>query len=91
MADFAVWYEKIDIIRIMEQVGFEIEKAVYVDSLGYLSTLIYKIIGSREGNLNPTLLKIYDRLFFPISRALDKIGLNRFIGKNLLILANRSK
>ena len=84
-------YKKKDIIKVMEDVSFEIEEAVYVDSLGYLATLIYKIVGSREGNLNPTLLKIYDRFFFPISRALDKIGFNRFIGKNLLILAYRIK
>ena len=84
-------YKKKDIIKVMEDISFEIEEAVYVDSLGYLATLIYKIVGSREGNLNPTLLKIYDRFFFPISRALDKIGFNRFIGKNLLILAYRIK
>lgn len=84
-------YKKKDIIKVMEDISFEIEEAVYVDSLGYLATLIYKIVGSKEGNLNPTLLKIYDRFFFPISRALDKIGFNRFIGKNLLILAYRPK
>ncbi len=66
--------------------GFEIVAADYVDSLGFLATLLYKVFGSDKGEINRNHLIAYDRYVFPISRAVDRL-FQGFFGKNLLILA----
>jgi SAM-dependent methyltransferase len=69
--------------------GFRSEEGIYADSLGFFVTLIYKWVGNRSGDINILALKIFDAVIFPISRFLDNIGLNRFFGKDLMIIARR--
>lgn len=66
-----------------------IEKAAYADSLGFFVTLIYKLVGKRSGDINVFALMVFDTVIFPVSRFLDNLGLDRFFGKNLMIVANR--
>ena len=40
------------------------------------------------GEINRSALRLYDRLIFPLSRALDRL-LSRILGKNLLALATK--
>ncbi len=83
-------YTKKDLVPKLEKAGLIAEKIHYVDSLGYLAALIYKIIGSRSGQLTRNQIKFYDGVVFPISRVLDFI-VSSFFGKNLLVVAKQSK
>jgi len=40
---------------------------------------------------NGVVLKIYDGFIFPLSRILDKIGMKHLFGKNILLIAQKSK
>jgi SAM-dependent methyltransferase len=82
-------YDKAGLVRIARRVGFVIERAEYADSLGFFVTLLYKIFGSRKGDVSPSTLRFYDRLIFPVSRALDRIGFSRLFGKNLMVVLRR--
>lgn len=68
--------------------GFRIESIRYVDSLGVIATLIYKLIGNRGGDLNRLALWAYDRLVFPLSVYCDLLFW-WIAGKNLLVTARR--
>lgn len=68
--------------------GFQIERVAYADSIGFLATLAFKLSGNKGGNVSVGALKLYDRAFFPISRALDLFA-RRWIGKNLLLVATK--
>lgn len=68
--------------------GFTIDRCRYVDSLGFFATLVFKVVGDSSGDINRTALRLYDRLVFPLSRAIDLVA-QRWLGKNLLLLARR--
>ena len=68
--------------------GFDIERIAYVDSLGFLATLVFKLFDRGRGDVNRTALKIYDRAIFPLSTWLDVIT-RRWFGKNLLLIARK--
>jgi SAM-dependent methyltransferase len=70
----------------LEAAGFEIREMRYADSLGFAATLMFKALDDGSGGVNRRLLKLYDRLAFPVSRALDTLT-HRWFGKNLLALA----
>ncbi|HEY7642934.1 MAG TPA: class I SAM-dependent methyltransferase [Steroidobacteraceae bacterium] len=68
--------------------GFRVERAAYVDCLGFFATLVFKAVGNQDGSVNRSALKLYDRAVFPLSRALDSVT-QRWFGKNLLVLARK--
>jgi hypothetical protein len=68
--------------------GLSVFYARYADSLGFLVTLLYRLVGSRRGDWNLKTLQFYDRRLFPISRLLDRV-LGRVLGKNVAIAAVR--
>ena len=70
--------------------GFRITKARYADSLGFLATMLFKLIGDDSGTINPRMLRLYDRAAFPMSRALDSLA-GRVGGKNLYIVATKPR
>jgi putative flippase GtrA/SAM-dependent methyltransferase len=76
------------LVGLLRHAGFEVDSARYVDSLGALATLIYRMVGSDEGTVDSLAIRIYDYMVFPISRVLDLV-LSRFVGKNLLIVGRR--
>lgn len=81
-------YTKAALVRRLESVGFQVKQARYIDSLGFIVALLFKFIGNKEGHVNPLALKIFDKLIFPLSLALDR--LMRFVaGKNVLVIAHR--
>lgn len=82
-------YGKSHLVRIARRAGFNVESAKYADSVGVLATLAYKLIGSRKGDISPASIRFYDRFAFPVSRALDRIGCSRVIGKNLMVVLRR--
>lgn len=83
-------YEKINLEKLLANNGFQIETSEFVDSIGYFAWRITK--KNKNGHqpvLDEILLKIYSHICWPISRILDKIGFNKWFGKNLLVIANR--
>jgi len=83
-------YTKAPAVRLVRAAGFEVRRAVYADSLGFVAAMLYKFIGNREGTLNPTAVKIYDTIVFPISRLCDRL-VGGLFGKNLMISAIRPR
>ena len=82
-------YKMQGLLKKIEMTGFRSEKVAYADSLGFFVTLIYKWVGNQSGDINILALKVFDTVIFPISRFLDNIGINRFFGKNLMVVARR--
>ena len=66
-----------------------VKELYYADSCGFFITLLYKLIGSKDGKLNTNTLKIYDKYIFPISNFLDKFGLKNILGKNIFCVIDK--
>lgn len=81
-------YRRQPLQRLLQDTGFEISAAYYVDSLGYLATLVYKLVGDRSGSVSPGSVAFYDAVIFPISRIIDFLSIGSF-GKNLTIVATK--
>ena len=81
-------YTRSDLEKLVQATGFHVDRAEYVDCLGFLATLVYKWFGNREGNVNQQGLILFDRYIFPVSLLLDR-ALYRLFGKNVLICAHR--
>jgi SAM-dependent methyltransferase len=81
-------YHRRPLTDLVRRAGFAVDSGLYVDSLGWLSTMVYKAVGSRQGDISTVSVSLYDRLFFPVSRALDRLA-GRSFGKNLLLRAHR--
>ena len=79
-------YSRDTLVRSVSAAGFAVEAVEYVDSIGFFATLAFKLTDRGSGNVNPRMLRMYDRLGFPLSRALDRI-VRRWFGKNLLLVA----
>ena len=70
--------------------GFDVESSGYADALGFLATLVLKLFDSNEpAPLNPRMVRLYDRVFFPVSRLLS-FFLRPVLGKNVWALAVKS-
>ena len=84
-------YRKKDLIYKLEKTGFEILKADYVDSLGFLLVLVLKFSNLIKKTVeSDKSFSIYDRFGFPISRILDRLGGKFLFGKNILVVARKS-
>jgi len=81
-------YRRKPLRQLLQTVGFEASAAYYVDSLGFLATLVYKLVGDRSGAVSPGSVSLYDALVFPLSRVIDFLALGSF-GKNLVIVATK--
>ncbi len=73
---------------LVRQAGLVVDRVEYVDSLGFLASLLLRFAGARSGVLNTGAVRFYDRWCFPLSRVLDRFT-NKMFGKNLLIVAHR--
>ena len=81
-------YNKTQTIHMLQEIGYNIVIAHYVDSLGFFATLLYRIL-NKSGELSLRSIKMYDTFLFPLSKRLDDLGFKKLFGKNLLIIANR--
>jgi SAM-dependent methyltransferase len=78
-------YTREALVARVRAAGFQVERVAYADSIGFFATLLFKLVGNKDGNMSLNALKLYDRLVFPLSRALDVIT-QRWFGKNLLLI-----
>ena len=81
-------YTQESLADVVERSGFRVEHAYYVDSIGFLLAFLYRFIGSKDGSLNTAHLVIFDRVIFPMSRAMDMIC-RRLFGKNVYLVAQK--
>ena len=79
-------YTRATLRTALAAAGFEIRTLRYADSLGFPASLLFKAFDNGRGDVNRAMLRLYDRLAFPVSRALDRLT-HRWFGKNLLALA----
>jgi hypothetical protein len=82
-------YSKRDLMQKVSEAGFHIDTCVYVDSLGLFAWLISKLFRVQISDSDSRILLIYDRFVWPISKFIDKLGLKKLFGKNLLLLATK--
>jgi SAM-dependent methyltransferase len=79
-------YRRSGLAQQLTKAGFELKKVRYADSLGFLAALLYRFTDGGQGDINPRMLRIYDRWVFPLSRWLDLVcGL--LFGKNVYACA----
>lgn len=81
-------YRMKDLVDKIERVGYRIEHSSYVDSLGVLATLAFKLFGSADGQISTESVKFYDRFVFPLSRVLDG-ACGQLLGKNLVVVSRK--
>jgi SAM-dependent methyltransferase len=79
-------YERQMLRQRLEAAGFEVLELRYKDSLGFLLSLLFKLMKSESGEPSARSLEIYDRWLLPISRVLD-LFCSHLVGKNLLVVA----
>ena len=82
-------YTKKDVKRLFDENRWNVREVGYADFLGWFLAFLFKYVGKEDGMIPPVKLKIYDRLFFPVSVLLDKITFGRILGKNIMIIASR--
>jgi SAM-dependent methyltransferase len=79
-------YKRDSLSASVTAAGFTIDRVEYADSIGFFATLAFRMTDRGTGDINVGLLKIYDRVVFPLSRALDRLT-HRWFGKNLVLVA----
>lgn len=68
--------------------GFTVDRIRYVDSIGILAAVAYKVVDNGAGTISPRAVRVYDKYLFGLSSIMDPF-LGRFIGKNLMVLAHK--
>jgi len=79
-------YRKSGLAQQLSQAGFELNTVRYADSLGFLAALLYRCTDGGKGDINPRMLRVYDRWVFPLSRVLD-FAFGSLFGKNVYACA----
>jgi SAM-dependent methyltransferase len=80
-------YRRAPLEQLVRSAGLRVARSEYVDSLGFVASLLYRLV-SRDGAVTARSILLYDRLAFPVSRVLDR-ATRRIVGKNLLVVAAR--
>lgn len=83
-------YKRRDLQQKLQDAGFSILDSHYVDSLGFIATLVFKLFGNDSGDINKNSLKLFDRIIFPVSRLLDCVA-SAWFGKNLIAIAEKKQ
>jgi SAM-dependent methyltransferase len=79
-------YTRKTLVASVAAAGFHVESVRHADSLGFFATLAFKLVDNGRGEVNRRALRLYDRVAFPMSRALDLVA-DRLLGKNLVLVA----
>ena len=72
----------------MHAAGLRICESRYVDTLGFVAALIFKLVGNKNGALTLTSIKFYDRYIIPLSKLLDHL-FHPLVGKNVYVLCEK--
>jgi SAM-dependent methyltransferase len=78
-------YTKTTLRARLEAAGYAVEQIRYCDSVGFVLAALFKLVGNESGEPSEFSLSVFDRVLWPISRAVDVV--NPFFGKNVLAVA----
>ena len=81
-------YSKKELTSKERAAGFEIEEMRFMDPVGYLAALAYRLL-IMNGKVSNKQLSFYDRLPYPLSRILAPLTQN-LLRKNLVLTARKS-
>lgn len=79
-------YSRTSLHELLGASGYEVRFSRYVDSLGFIASLVYRALPDRGGVVTPAQVGTYDRWILPTSLVLDRL-LNRWFGKNVFAVA----
>lgn len=83
-------YSKSELLDKVLLAGFEVDYIRYDDFLGFFASSLLKLVGySRRGLGSSRSLWVYDNAIYPISAVLDKVGFNRLLGKNIILICTK--
>lgn len=82
-------YDKKKLVHLFEGKKWKIVDIRYADFLGFFATFVYKMIGNKNGNINPFLLGVFDKYIFPLSCLLDKLTKGKLLGKNVMMTVKK--
>ena len=82
-------YHRKDLKEKLTAGGFAVTDVRYSESAGFAASVYNKHFGHQDGSLNPTMLKIYDRVLFPLGRIFDVLTFGRLFGKNVYAFAEK--
>jgi len=71
--------------------GFSIDVLRYHDFLGYFAAYYNKFFFKAGNSLNAKAVKVYDTWLVPVSTVIERLLVRPFIGKDLLLVASKSK
>jgi SAM-dependent methyltransferase len=83
-------YTKTTLGRLVERQGFAIEHTRYADCLGFIATLIFRLLNRSASTLTAAAISFYDRWVFVPSRVLDRL-FGRWFGKNVYVLCRKQR
>lgn len=81
-------YTKKELTSKARAAGFEIGRIRFMDPVGYLVALVYRLL-INNGKVSSGQMLFYDRLLYPLSRILTPLTQNLF-GKNLVLTARKA-
>ena len=81
-------YTKTTLRHLVEQEGFAIEQVRYADCLGFIATLVFRLLNRSAPTLTAAAISFYDRWVFAPSRVLDRV-FGRWFGKNVWVLCRK--
>lgn len=83
-------YRIADLKALADQENAKIIKLNYCDPLGYAISMLFKVVGSKDGTITEQSVRLYDRFAFPASRLMEPL-FGRTIGKNVVLVAARTQ
>lgn len=81
-------YRKSELVEGVTEAGFQITMTRYLDPVGYLVALIYRIF-INTGKVSHKQVVFFDRYLFPLSVKLQSLT-SKLFGKNLLLIATKT-
>lgn len=80
-------YRRGTLASLVLAAGLQIVELRYVDSIGFLVALVFRVFNG--ANVNRTVVRLYDLVCFPLSCVADK-ALSNVIGKNVMVIAKKT-
>jgi len=80
-------YTKATLREKLKAAGFKTLTSSYADSLGFVTTVIFKLLKFKDG-VNPTTLVIFDRYIFLFTQAIERVFDLPF-GKNVYTISEK--
>lgn len=81
-------YNKSDLHRLLTESGFYVERIEYVDTLGFLAALVFKLLKSKPAQVTREKIWFFDRIVFPFNKITDPL-FGWLFGKNIAAVCVR--